>query len=74
MVVIRVKLEIICKIFGIIPGTYLYLLSIIIVISNKNNNHQGTKKTLCNKSGTANILSTFQVPGTIQWAFWEIVI
>lgn len=73
MVVIRVKLEIICKLSGIIPGTYLYLLSIIIVISNKNNNHQGAKKTAYNKSSAANILSTFQVPGTIQWACWEIV-
>lgn len=74
MVVIRVKLEIICKEFCIVPGIYLYLSSIIIVINNKNSNQQGAKKTMCNKSSTANILSTFQVPGTIQQVFWEIVI
>lgn len=72
MVVIRVKLEIIRKVFSIVPGTYVYLLSHLLVKLLSLTTIIIIRVLIrpCVTRAAANIFfSTFQVPGTIQRAF-----
>lgn len=70
MAVIRIKLEIFCKMFGIAPGTYLYLLSSLFVrlltLTTITTISRLLKRQYTIRAAQLTFLSTSYVPGTIQ--------